>query len=171
MEPEPSRVTVLVIKSSTFSTQIHLYIHVYCIRHTILTIFNGDLKALWFFPLWFYGFHYWFFYVMIWGQHVCSLFVLMQQTLWLLDTDTLQLCEGIHFMTFCCYSNHDQIAVVAKVKLLHDVLWFVYLCGMVVTLQISRWRHYSPPVAMTTNSYSRVTFSTQTALCCSSEEI
>lgn len=85
--------------------------------------------------------------------------------------------KDIHLMTFCCYSNHDQVAVVAKVKLLNDELWFVFLCGALclslacLWLQISCWQHYSPPVAMTTNSYSRVTFSTQTALCCSSEEI
>lgn len=84
-------------------------------------------------------------------------------------------------MTFCCYSNRDQVAVVAKL-FCKTSKWQVMICLPLWPDCISLaclWLFKSVDgdiaahldVALSTNSYNRVTFSRQTALRCSSEEI
>lgn len=93
--------------------------------------------------------------------------------------------KGIHLMTFCCYSNHDQVAVVAKLFYKTSKWWRVMIClrlwpdRLVDISLVCLWLFKTVDgditahldVALSTNTYNRVTFSRQAALHRTSEEI
>lgn len=116
---------------------------------------------------------------------MCSLFLLKQQTFASKDWTLMlfRFAKGICLMSFCCYSNGDQVAVVAKF-LCKTSMQSVMIClplwpdCVVHNLLAHLWLFKSVDgdivhldVALSTNSYNRVTFSRQTARHCSTEEI
>jgi len=135
MVPLPSWVTVSMIKSSHFSAETHL--NIICNMFTPLStliwvFFSGGQKGLCL-DIFHFGFMM-FIDLFSWGsweQHtVCvhSCFYSSKHSLLrLLDTDVVQLCEGNP--SLCCYSNHDYVAVVAKLFCKISKLWvLVFAC-------------------------------------------